>query len=156
VNEPPAAGLIAGTPEGQIVTREFAAGQAAAREAFRARDLDRAVRLFVDSVGGPGTFDRRSEADRRMAMDNALAHLADNVSPRPRAAFGCEAAGRITAPALLANGERSPAFFRRIVDALERCLPRGERATMPGASHTVPGESPQAWGEAVVAFLARH
>ena len=48
------------------------------------------------------------------------------------------------------------AFFRRIVDALERCLPRGERATIPGASHTVPGESPQAWGEAVVAFLARH
>lgn len=156
LNEPPAAGLIAGTPEGQAVVREFAAGQVTAREAFRARDFERAVRLFVDGVGGPGTFDRRSEADRRMALDNALAHLADTISPRQRAPFGCEAAGRITAPTLLTNGERSPAFFHRIADALGRCLPRSERATIPGASHTVPGEAPRPYGEAVMAFLARH
>lgn len=156
LNEPPAAGLLTGTPDGQAVLREFGAGLAPARDAFRARDLDRAIRLFVDGVGGPGAFDRRSEAHRRMAMDNALAHLADNISTRPRAPFGCDAARRITAPTLLTNGERSPVFFHRIVDALERCLPRSDRVAIPGASHTVPSESPQAFAEAVMAFLARH
>lgn len=89
-------------------------------------------------------------------MDSALSHLADNVSARPRAPFGCDAARRIAAPVLLPEGERSPAFFGRIVDALALCLPGSERVTVAGASHTVPGESPDAYGEAVVAFLARH
>jgi non-heme chloroperoxidase len=156
LNEPPAGGLLAGTPDGQAVLRESGARLAPAREAFLSRDLDRAIRLFADGVGGPGTFDRRSEADRRMAMDHALAHLADNLSARPRAPFECDAARRIAAPLLLTGGERSPAFFHRIVDALALCLPRSERITVAGASHTVPGERPEAYGEAVVAFLARH
>jgi non-heme chloroperoxidase len=155
LNEPPAVSLLAGTPDGQAVLREIGARLAPAREAFLARDLDRAVRLFADGVGGPGTFDRRSEADRRMAMDNALAHLADNIAARPRTPFGCDAARRIAAPVLLTQGERSPAFFHRIADALALCLP-GSGRTIAGASHTVPGESPDAYGEAVVAFLARH
>lgn len=155
LNEPPATGLLAGTPDGQAALRDLAARLAPAREAFRARDLERAVRLFTDGVRGPGSFDRQSDADRRMAMDNALSHLADQVSTRPRAAFGCEAAGRVTAPALLTGGERSPAFFGRVLDALERCLPRAERATIPGASHNVPKDNPSAFREAALAFLAR-
>lgn len=156
LNEPPAAGLLAAMPEGQAVLREQGDRLAPAREAFVARDFDRAVRLFVDGVGGPGAFDRRSEADRRMAIDNALAHLADNVSTRARAPFGCDAARRITAPVLLTNGERSPAFFHHIVEGLALCLPSSERTTITGASHTVPGERPDAYAEAVLAFLARH
>lgn len=155
LNEPPAVGFLAGLPDGPGILREFGSRLSPAREAFLARDLDRAIRLFADGVGGPGTFERRSPADQRMAMDNALSHLADNVSTRPRAPFGCNEAKRITAPILLTTGERSQPFFHRIVDELDRCLPQAQRVVVPGASHTVPGEAPQPYGDAVLAFLGQ-
>jgi pimeloyl-ACP methyl ester carboxylesterase len=65
-------------------------------------------------------------------------------------------AKRISAPTLVTNGERSPEFFHRIVDELERCLPQRTRVTIPGSSHTVPGEAPHAYDEAVLAFIASH
>jgi non-heme chloroperoxidase len=154
LNEPPAAALLTGIPDGPTILREFGARLAPAREAFRARDLDRAIPLFVDGVGGPGTFDRRSHADQRMAMDNALAQIADNITKRPRVPFDCDAAKRIIAPTLLTNGERSPDFLHRIVDELERCLPHAQRVVVPAASHTVPGENPQFYGDLAIAFLA--
>jgi non-heme chloroperoxidase len=156
LNEPPAAGLLADTADGNIILREFGAGMGPAREAFRTGRLDDAVRLFVDGVGGAGAFNRRSEADQRMALDNALAHVADTLSKQPRAPFGCDAAKRITAPALLTNGERSPKFFHRIVDELARCLPRSERVIVPIASHTVPTENAESYAQAVLGFLSRN
>lgn len=56
---------------------------------------------------------------------------------------------------LLTSGERSQAFFHRVVDELERCLPQAQRVVIPAASHTVPGESPQLYGDAVLAFLGQ-
>jgi non-heme chloroperoxidase len=156
VNEPPATGLLLNVPGGASVLREFGERFASARAAFGNRDLERAVRLFADAVGGPGTYERRSEGERRMMLDNALAHVADATTSRPRPRFTCEMAQRVTVPTLLTTGERSPEFFHRIMDELERCLPNRERLQISGASHTVPGERPQAYDEAVLAFLAKH
>ncbi len=156
VNEPNATGLLITASGGAEPMKEFGGRFALAREAFRNRDLERALRLFADAVGGPGTYDRRSEGERRMMMDNALAHVADATTSRPRPVFTREMAQRITVPTLLSNGARSPTFFHRIIDELERCLTKRERMTIPGASHTVPGENPQAYDEAMLAFLAKH
>nr|WP_198371864.1 alpha/beta hydrolase [Roseomonas rosulenta] len=156
LNEPPAAGLLAGTPDGQSLLREQGQRLAPARSAFAAGDLNHGVRLFVDAVRGAGAFDRQPEADQRMALDNAASHLADQVSTHPRAPFGCDAASRISAPVLLTGGDRSTPFFAAILDALERCLADSERATVAGAAHNVPGDAPEAYRDAVLAFLARH
>ena len=77
VNEPPASGLLLNSPEGMAVVKEFSARLAPSREAFRAGDTLSALRLLADGVGGPGTYDRRSEAVRSMMLDNALSHAAD-------------------------------------------------------------------------------
>jgi len=142
--------------DGAEILREFGRRFASAREAFRNRDLERALRLFADAVGGPATYDRRSEGQRRMMMDNALAHVADAVATRPRPIFTCGMARGITVPTLLTNGARSPEFFQRILDELERCLTKCERVTVPGAAHTVPWENPQGYDDTVLAFLAKH
>lgn len=154
VNEPPATGLLLNAAGGAEVLAEFGAAPPA-REAFRVGDLQRGLRLFADGVGGPGTYDRRSEAERRMMMDNALERVADARASSQPPAFTCEMAKRITAPTLLMNGARSPAIFHRIVDELERCVPNHERVVIPDASHTVPGENPKGFDEAVLAFLAK-
>ncbi len=156
VNEPPAIGLLFNASGGAEVLAEFGARVTPVREAFLVGDLERGLRLFADAVGGPGTYDRRSEAEHRMMMDNALERVADARASSQPPAFTCEMAKRIAAPTLLMNGARSPALFHRIVDELERCVPNRERVMIPDASHTVPGENPKGFAEAVLAFLAKH
>ena len=141
LNEPPATGLLAGVPGAADILKEWGAGQAPAREAFKAGDTAAAIPLFVNAVGGPGAFDRRSDADKQMNRDNAASAQADAITTRPRPVFTCEMAKAISAPVLLSNGERSPKFFHLITDQLANCLPNRERIVVAGSSHTVPSEN---------------
>lgn len=154
INEPPAAALLAGTPAGTDTLKEWRARFGPSQEALKKGDIDAGLRLFADAVGGQGAYDRRSDSERRMMLDNAPPHVADATSSG-RPTFTCDMARRISAPTLLTNGERSPEFFHRIADELERCLPNRTRVFIPGASHTVPSENPQAYDEAVLAFIIR-
>jgi non-heme chloroperoxidase len=156
LNEPPAAGMLVGTENGAETLKEFAVKLAAAREALKAGDTKNGIPLFVDGVGGPGAYDRRSMADKNMNLNNAASYLADATTKRPRAAFTCDMARAIAAPVLLSNGERSQNFFFKIIDQLEACLPNSERIVVAGSSHTVPSENPDAYDQAVLAFLAKH
>jgi non-heme chloroperoxidase len=156
LNEPPAAGMLVGTENGAETLKVFALKLAPAREALKDGDTKNGIPLFVDGVGGPGAYDRRSASDKNMNSDNAASYLADATTKRPRAAFTCDMAKTIAAPVLLSNGERSQNFFFRINDQLEACLPNSERIVVAGSSHTVPSENPDAYDRAVLTFLAKH
>lgn len=156
LNEPNAVSLLSAAPDATTVIREFTERLAAARDAFRSRDLDRAMPLWADAVGGPGSWARRADIERRMNFDNALANVADQISPRPRAPFTCDMARGIATPTLLSQGERSPRFFNVIVSILDQCLPTRERVTIPQASHNVPRDNPTAYQDAVLAFFAKY
>jgi non-heme chloroperoxidase len=156
LNEPPAAGMLTGTENGAQTLKEFASKLASAREALKAGDTKNGIPLFVDGVGGPGAYDRRSPADKKMNSDNAASYIADATTKRPRAAFTCNMARAITAPVLLSDGERSQEFFFRIIEQLGSCLPNSERIVVAGSSHTVPSENPDAYDQAVLTFLAKH
>jgi len=156
LNEPPATGLLAGVPDVADTLKEWGGRQAPAREAAKAGDIKRAIPLFVDAVGGPGAYERRSDADKKMNLDNVASFQADATTKLPRPVFTCEMAKAISVPTLLSGGERSPKFFYLIMDQLERCLPNRERIVVAGSSHTVPSESPEAYDRAVLAFLGKH
>ena len=156
LNEPPAAGILLGTQDGADTLKEFATRLAPAREALKVGDAKHGIALFVDGVGGPGAYDRRSAADKNMNADNAASYLADATTKRPRAAFTCDMARAIAAPVLLSNGARSQPFFFRIIDRLAACLPNSERIVVAQSSHTVPSENPDAYDQAVLAFFAVH
>jgi len=156
LNEPPATGLLRGVPNTADMLKDWASGQAPARDAVTAGNLKDGIPLFVNAVGGPGAFDRRSEHDKKMNFDNAASFQADATTKRPRPVFTCDMAKAIVAPTLLTSGEHSPQFFHRIVDQLENCLPNRQRIAIAGSSHTVPSEQPKAYDDAVLAFLAKH
>jgi non-heme chloroperoxidase len=156
LNEPPAAGILVDTENGAATLKEFAVRLAPAREALKEGDIKNGIPLFVDGVGGPGAYDRRSAADKHMNSDNAASYLADARTKRPRAVFTCDMAKAIAAPVLLSNGERSQNFFFRINDQLGTCMPNSERIVIAGSSHTVPSENPDAYDQAVLTFLAKH
>ena len=156
LNEPPATGMLVGLPNVADMLKDWNNGLAPAREALKAGDTKAGIPLFVNGVGGPGAYERRSDADKRMNSDNVASYQADATTKRPRPVFTCDMAKKIIAPTLLSNGERSPKFFYRILDQLEVCLPNHERIVIAGSSHTVPSESPDAYDRAVLAFLAKH
>ena len=156
LNEPTALGLLAGVPNTADILKEWGNNQAPAREAVKAGDINAAIPLFTNAVGGPGAYERRSDAHKKMNMDNAASYQADATTKRPRPVFTCEMAKAITAPTLLSDGERSPKFFYLIVDQLENCLPNRERIVIAGSSHTVPSESPDAYDQAVLGFFGKH
>jgi non-heme chloroperoxidase len=155
LNEPPASGLLGGSPQNAEVGRAFNLQLGPSRDAFRNGDLALGVRLFTDIVSGPGALESRSRAVRAMMLDNAVAHQADATSKRPRPVFTCEMAKRIAVPTLISNGDRSPAFFHTVADQLAQCLPNSERASFR-ASHTVPLEAQEAFDLAVLRFFERH
>ena len=155
VNEPPASGLLSGSPEGLEVARAFGAKLAPSRDAFQTGDLATGVRLFTEVVSGPGALESRSRNVREMMMANAVAHQADAVSQRPRPLFTCDMARQIAAPTLISNGTRSPGFFHAVTDQLARCIPHNQRVAFH-ASHTVPLEDQRAYDRTILAWLQRH
>jgi pimeloyl-ACP methyl ester carboxylesterase len=156
LNEPPATGILVGVPDIADMLKDWGNGLAPAREALKAGDTKSGIPLFVNGVGGPGAYERRSDADKKMNADNVASYQADATTKRPRPVFTCDMAKKIIAPTLLSNGERSPKFFYRIIDQLEACLPNRERIVIAGSSHTVPSENPGAYDTAVLAFLMKH
>jgi pimeloyl-ACP methyl ester carboxylesterase len=156
LNEPPAAGILIGIPDGAEILKDFAGRLQPAREALKAGDTKSGIPLFINGVGGPGAYERRSDADKAMNLDNVASYQADATTKGPRAVFTCDLAKAITAPTLLSNGEHSPKFFHRIIDQLEMCLPSHERILIAGSSHTVPSENPGDYDQAVLAFLTKH
>jgi non-heme chloroperoxidase len=156
LNEPPALGILNGLPNSGEMLKAWAANLASAREALKGGDVQRGIPLWVNGVGGPGAYERRSEADKKMNLDNVASYQADANTTRPRPIFTCDMAKRITAPTLLTSGERSPRLFHRVLDELEACLPNRERVEIAASSHTVPSENPAAYDQAVLAFIAKH
>ena len=156
INEPPAAGILTGVPNTADMLKEWGSNQAPAREAFKAGDTKAGIPLFVNAVGGPGAYERRSDAHKKMNLDNVDSYQADATTKRRRPVFTCEMAKAISARTLLSNGERSPKFFYLIMDQLESCLPNRERIVVAGSSHTVPSENPEAYNQAVLTFLGKH
>jgi non-heme chloroperoxidase len=95
--------------------KDWASNFSPAREAFKVGDTQRDIPLFVNGVRGPGAYERRSDADKKMNLDNVASYQADATRKRLRPVFTCEMAKAINAPTLLSNGERSPKFFCRIL-----------------------------------------
>jgi len=156
LNEPPATGILVGVPGAADMLKEWGNGLAPGRAALKAGDTKTGIPLFVNGVGGPGAYERRSDAAKKMNAENVASYIADATTKRPRPVFTCEMAKSIKAPTLLSDGERSPKFFYWIIDQLEICLPNHERIVIAGSSHTVPSESPDDYDRAILAFLSKH
>lgn len=165
LGEPPLLPWLEELPGGAPLLADYLA--AAIRPAMRACEggaLEQAATLFFDgTIGRAGAFDRLPPPIRSLLLDNAPAlclELRSASSDWARAKadyfgpFAPADARGIGCPTLLLAGERSPALFRLIIDALARHLPAPQRATIPRAAHALALGQPAAYNKAVLAFLA--
>ena len=155
--EPPVMSLVATTPEGEALVQELVATAIMpSAEAFQRGDVEEGVRTFADGTLGAGAYEDLDSEIRANMMQNARelegATMDENLFPP----FLCEDATNVAVPTLLVHGELSLRILVLIQDMLEQCLPNQERAMIPAASHGLVWESPGAFNEVVLAFIARH
>jgi len=142
--------LLPDTAEGRALAAEAAAMFARLRDDLAAGDAVAAARRFADTLGGPGTWDRRTDTQRAIVLDNIV--TGPHCAERPR--FTREALASLAGPLLLVTGARSPARYRPMLDALAECNDRVRAVvTIPGAAHAMNREQPAAFNAAVLEFL---
>jgi pimeloyl-ACP methyl ester carboxylesterase len=124
--------------------------------AFNAGDRERALRISMDFLAGPGSLDQLPpeavEALRANLPEwEAIMTSRDGVPPVPRAAV--EGLG---VPVLMISGARTYSFMKLTDAALAGLLPRVHRVIVENATHEVCTEQPQACAAAIGEHLARN
>lgn len=122
-------------------------------------DVEQAARLYADMIMGPGALDHLPDAVRQRMIDNLRLVMHPDSASMVRTAelvFSREDARAIKTPTLLLRGDSSQRWMLLANDELAKEMPEAERVLIPHASHLLHGMNPQAFSEAVLAFLARH
>lgn len=154
--EPPLLPWVRAAPNGAVVCDIFLreVWEPAAR-AFTAGRKQHAMRCLYDGMRGSGTFDLLNDAQRNAILRNSramerLVLSADSFPDLPMAAVA-----RLRMPVLLVTGEHTVPVHRLAHVALARVLPRAEQAVIAHAGHAAASENPEAFNNALGAFLAR-
>jgi pimeloyl-ACP methyl ester carboxylesterase len=129
-------------------TENGVAASRTARTLLEADKDEEAVRTFIDTTSGPGSFDRMTQVERQANLDNRMA-LGLPISPSP----SCEEVGSVAMPTLIVRGDSSPTFLHSMMDALAACLPSAEQAMIPNASHAMFVDNPAAFNAVLLPFL---
>lgn len=108
------------------------------------------------------TKDRIRERLKMSLRRTPEGRLAKQYDPRFREGFGgviegqqdlWELAHALRCPTLLVHGAESPVLTREMAERFVSEVEKAERVTIPGASHSVAGDQPEAFARAVLQFL---
>lgn len=124
-------------------------------EAFKKGRDEEGWQTFAIGILGEERFKSVPEERKQQMRDNVKTLRAQLLGP-PFPAFNETDARSIHAPTLLVTGEQSIAFFERVADRLEKCLPIVERAQIKGGSHLMYEDQPETFNRTVLDFLSRH
>lgn len=141
-----AAGLLA--PAGAGERNQF---RMEALRLIGAGQVEAGLQLFIDTVSGPGIWQRSSARFRHMALDNAFT-LVGQVDDRPESVTPALLA-EIRCPTLLLGGERSPQPFPVVLQMLEYHLSGARCTILPGVSHGMNVQRPALFNRLVGEFL---
>jgi pimeloyl-ACP methyl ester carboxylesterase len=109
-------------------------------EAVAADRRSEAIRLFLKSVGAPSLFiaalrltpmwSKLKAVARTLPYDGAIVRDSQQGKPLPADRWAC-----VTAPTLVIDGGKSPAWMRRANQALAATLPNAQYRTLEGQTH---------------------
>lgn len=119
---------------------------------FRRGELEAGVQYFFDDINGSGAWNRLSEEQRQIRLQNAWTIVGSMNDSAER--VGCEDIGRLKMPVLLIDGERSPEWLKNIRKTFQKCLPSAGWITIPKATHQMNHTNPGAFNEALITFLS--
>jgi pimeloyl-ACP methyl ester carboxylesterase len=140
IHEPPLIGLLGESPLAEEVRGRMVAVAVRAQNG----EMEGAAKQFFETVAfGPGVWEQLPDAARRKLAFNAPTFL-DELDRADAFMLDVSELSQFDRPALLLQGDRSPAFLRPILDEIAVALPTSIRHTFAGAGHvpqlTHPGE----------------
>lgn len=137
----------AAAPGESILAARFAAAAAKVSEG----DVDGALTLFMDALGGPGAWKRLPADSKQMLRDNAVTLIGQ--AHDERMPFSKADAQSIRTPTLLIGGGSSKGMLPAVLHALAAHIADSRIALIPGTTHAMFEQAPVAFCELVLDFL---
>ena len=146
-------GLLPDTPESRKMASETKELVGGLRRNLADGNVEKAAQEFTDGLGGPGTWAKRSPAQRQILLDN----MGTGVDSGERGNITCANIAKFDFPVLTLTGERSPKRYAEAFAAAHRCNAAvSAPIVIPNAAHAMNRENPEPFNAAVLEFLAAH
>ncbi|GJD50773.1 (E)-2-((N-methylformamido)methylene)succinate hydrolase [Methylobacterium crusticola] len=145
--------LLLDTPESQKMAAETKELIGGLRRNLADGNVEKAAQEFTDGLGGPGTWAKRSQAQRQILLDN----MGTGVDSGERGNLTCADIAKFSFPILTLTGERSPRRYPEAFTAAHGCnaaIPAP--VVIPNAAHAMNRENPERFNAVVLEFLAHH
>lgn len=145
--------LLPDTPESKKMASETKELVGGLRRNLADGDVEKAAQEFTDGLGGPGTWAKRSQAQRQILLDN----MGTGVDSGERGNITCADIAKFNFPVLTLTGERSPKRYAEAFAAAHRCN-AGVPApiVIPNSAHAMNRENPEPFNKTVLEFLSEH
>jgi len=158
LGEPPVMPLLKNVPGGDTLEQNFGKAIFPGIEAFKNNEDEKAAEIFINAVMGDSLyFNKSPQRFREIIMANVVQLKGSMLYPKTGFPdISCDDLKKIKTPVLLLQGDRSPLFFIKIIDELDRCLSNKERVTLPNASHGLEYENPAEFNKIVLGFIDKH
>jgi pimeloyl-ACP methyl ester carboxylesterase len=155
-HEPPVFSLLANDLAVAPMLDEVGGRIGAVVERIGSGDHAGAAELFVETVAlGPGAWAQLPPEVQQTFIGNAPTFF-DEANDPEAFAFDLEWIKSFPRPALLTTGDQSPPMFAPVVAKIADVLPSVEVVAFPGAGHIPHGTHPDAYVEALTAFIRKH
>ena len=125
-------------------------------ERISSGDYTGAAELFVETVAlGPGSWAQLPSDSQQTLIENAPTFL-DEANDAEQLAFDLRWIQAFSRPSLLTMGDQSPPTFAPVVGKLADVLSNVAVVTFPGAGHIPHVTHPDAYVEAIMAFIRKN
>jgi pimeloyl-ACP methyl ester carboxylesterase len=114
-------------------------------------DIEAGVKTFINCVGGPDGWEKRSPERRQIARDNAFTLIGLLTPPPPPVRIAT--LGEITIPTLPLSGEHTESAFNDIINVMQSKIKNAQRAIVRNAAHGLNRDNPTEFNRAVIDFL---
>ena len=130
----------------------LAARFATAAEKIAAGDVDGGLEFFMDTLEGPGTWQRMPATPKQLLRDNAMTLIGQVRDKRPP--FSLADAEAIKTPTLFIGGANTRGLLPKVLHTLAANVKGSKTVMIPRATHPMFEQAPQKFSEIVLEFLA--
>jgi esterase len=144
--------MLPDTPESQKLIAMSRERTETLKKNLASGNLDLAGQMFADSLNTPGTWAKRTQAQKQRLFDN----LGTATAMTPAPATTCGQIAKFDFPILVLHGENSPKNFAAGSGAMRKCKSSvAEPIMIPNAAHSMFNDNPAVFNAAVIGFLSR-
>jgi pimeloyl-ACP methyl ester carboxylesterase len=155
-HEPSLLSLLAADPVSAPMLEDVLQKTGSVLEQIASGDHAGAAEQFIDTVAlGPGSWALTPPEFQQVIVGFAAVFL-DECSDPQQLVFDLAAIKAFDGPVLLTQGDQSPPFFAPIVANLAAVLSHAEVMTIHGAGHIPHATHPNAYADAITAFVRKN